>query len=84
MEWNIVTISEYQTISMAKFGNHYSLYEMEMDEIVTKLETKMNPLVLKIKDLMWSNEKDFWLRKNNELFNVVTNANDDGTINAGW
>ncbi len=69
---------------MAKFGNHYSLYEMEMDEIVTKLETKMNPLVLKIKDLMWSNEKDFWLRKNNELFNVVTNANDDGTINAGW
>ncbi len=84
LEWNILNISEYQAISVAKFGNHYPLYEMEMDEIVTKLEEKMNPLVLKIKDLMWSDEKDFWLRKNNELFNVVTNANDDGTINAGW
>ncbi len=84
VDWNLLTINEYQKISVAKFGNHYSLYEMEMDEIVTKLDEKINPLVLKIKDLMWSDEKDFWLFKNNELFNVVINANDDGTINSGW
>lgn len=84
LNWELLSIEDYKTISVNKFGNDYSLYEMEMDVIVTKLEEKMSPIVLKLRDLMWSDEKDFWLIKNNELFNVVTNANDEGIINTEW
>lgn len=80
--WNLHTIDKYKAISIKNFGDNYSLYENEMSQIVTELETKMKPILLKIKVLIWGDERDFWLNKNNDLFNIVANTKDDGTF--GW
>ena len=80
IKWELKSFEQYKIISMRKFGKDYSLYENEMSEIVKALEKKLAPIVLSIKKLIWSEERDFWLYKNNELFNLVANANDDGTF----
>lgn len=82
--WDIKSIDEYKKISVSKFGDAYRLYEQEMDEVVTKLEEKMNPLMLEIKEIIWKEGNQYWMSKNNELFNIVANCNDDGSIDSDW
>lgn len=80
LKWDIKSLAEYKKISVINFGDDYSLYEQQMDEVVSKLDDKINPLVLEINELFWNEGKEFWISHNIDLFNVVTNAEEDGTL----
>ena len=84
LDWGIDSIKNYQIRSISTFGDDSSLHERELTEIIDKLDLKLNPLVLKLNNLFWTEEKDFWLMYNGELFNIVTNANEDGSIDTEW
>lgn len=84
LDWGIDSIESYQIQSISTFGNDSSLHEKELTEIVEKLDSKLNPLVLRLISLFWNEEKDFWIMNNIELFNIITNANPDGSIDTDW
>lgn len=59
LPWDIKSLEEYKKLSIQTYGDNYSLYEQHMSEIVNKLERKMNPLVLEIKDLLLNNGGEY-------------------------
>ncbi len=79
MTWDIDTLNSYQEKSQKDFGDTYTLYEREMDEIVKKLDPKLLPLILKIKSFV-EEEFEYWMSTNIQLFNLITNIDDGGNI----
>ncbi len=83
MEWELESIKEYHKKSQ-RFGDDYYLYEQEVDEIVTKLEEKLIPLLLKIRDVITISEKEYWLTMDIDMYNIMNNIGDDGAMSFSY
>ena len=73
IKWDIASFESYIKQSQASFGDIYELYEAQMDEIVTKLETKLSPIVSALKKVILESEKEYWLITNHNLFSFLLN-----------
>jgi hypothetical protein len=82
--WQLKPFIEYQKDSIKKFGDDYSLYELDHDLIVDELEKKIKPLLTNIKNRITIDEFEYWIIKDLPLFNVVENIKDDGTMDTYW
>ncbi|WP_417559164.1 DUF4365 domain-containing protein [Mesoflavibacter zeaxanthinifaciens] len=78
--WDIEPLKEYFKRSQEYFGNDYPIYEQQMDEVVEKLDSKMKPILLKLKDHIVDKEKDYWMITDINLFNLMSNVNDNGEL----
>lgn len=79
IQWDLLTLQEYQKKSQEKFGDIYDLYENEMDEILQKIEPKLKLVILATKSFM-EQEREYWLTINRQLYNLISNVSEDGDV----
>lgn len=85
IDWDLKSFEEYQKESMSIFGDdYYTLHELVNDKILESLRLKINPIFLKIRDLITSTEKEYWMTYNLTLFNEVNKIEDDGSYRNYW
>jgi hypothetical protein len=70
---------------MTIFGDdYYTLHELVNDRILDSLRLKINPIFLKIRDLITLTEKEYWMTYNLTLFKEVNKIEDDGSYRNYW
>lgn len=82
--WDIPRFEQFCQKSRNIFGNHYDLYEQQMHEVVTLLELKLLPILLKIRDHVVNVEEEYWRVKDITLLNVMINVSDEGDMPIDW
>lgn len=80
IEWKLKSISDYFSESQKSFGDAYYIHEYYIDEIVTKLGELLPPVSLKIKDHITNIESEYWYIMDLQLYNLVINIDDDGSV----
>ncbi|PUE67295.1 DUF4365 domain-containing protein [Arcobacter lacus] len=80
IEWKLKSISDYFSESQKSFGDAYYIHEYYIDEIVTKLGELLSPVSLKIKDHITNIESEYWHIMDLQLYNLVINIDDDGSV----
>ena len=80
IEWKLKSISDYFSESQKSFGDAYYIHEYYIDEIVTKLGELLSPVSLKIKDHITNIESEYWYIMDLQLYNLVINIDDDGSV----
>ncbi|MBN1398658.1 MAG: DUF4365 domain-containing protein [Bacteroidetes bacterium] len=80
IDWNIEPLSDYFRRSQKNFGDDYTIYEQEIDEVVTELDKKVTPIMLELKEHITNKEREYWMITDIHLFNLMINVNDKGEM----
>lgn len=80
IEWTIPSFSDVIKKSQAIYGDTYQLYEEQLEELLLELKNFLKPVSLMIKQEITTKEQEYWLLKNNFLYNVIYNIKNDGSL----
>ncbi|MBF8965457.1 DUF4365 domain-containing protein [Pontibacter sp. FD36] len=83
INWDLSSFNSYEKISQSRFGDDYDLYEQQLDEILNRLEKKLIPILIKLKELITKVESEYWMLYEMKLYNFVSNADENGEF-ADW
>lgn len=80
LDWGIKELKEFYKSSQEMFGKDYTIFELQMDEVVTNLGNKIIPFLQFLKTFITETEREFWMTVNLKLFNFMINVKNDGSI----
>ncbi len=80
IDWNLKSIREYFQLSQKAFGDAYDIHEHYADEIVKELDKLLIPVLLKLREFITEEEKEYWISMDLQLFNTMINVRDNGEI----
>lgn len=80
IDWSIDALENYFKRSQKNFGDDYTIYEQEIDEVVTELDKKVTPIMLTLKEHITNKEQEYWMITDIHLFNLMINVNDKGEM----
>ncbi|MBN2790122.1 MAG: DUF4365 domain-containing protein [Candidatus Delongbacteria bacterium] len=80
--WDLKCFDEYIKISQSRYGNNYCLYEEQFEEISLKLNELLAPVILRIKNHITVEEKEYWAKNDFDLYNYLFLVKSNGEIDA--
>jgi hypothetical protein len=84
IEWPLKALHDYFEISKKRFGDHAEIHEQLIDEVVSELEKLLLPILLALREHITQKEKEYWSLVDQQLFNVMINVRDDGSMPFYW